>query len=1059
MPDRSIDHLLSSLQERAKELNCLYEVEQILSRFDLPMDQAFQRIVDVIPPGWQYPDICCAVIEVGDRRYETRAFTPTTWVLSADILVQDEVVGSLSVWYLEERPKEDIGPFLKEEERLITTIAERVGHSILFHRMHEMRREWENTRSALEAQEEDKWRGPIDLLLRTDRHLYLRIARKMVNHLVSTGVEGAHDLLQQIYGYSPEEREVDPNLPGRSRGLDQAILLSGAPFELAKRHLGVTTLLALTRDWVLEDKAAFLPKVLNNPRLPLSEVSSAVHRFHHLLADGAELSPATLNGIKVSLIRRFLSDHLGFISVAKRHLDTEDFLELIDSVILSQTSHGRVGGKSAGLFLARRIIENKAETDPRFAKVKVPRSWYLPSESLLAFIEHNDLDEVLRQKYREIAQIRQEYTNIIHLFKNSGFPSEIVKAVSVLIDEVGDRPLIVRSSSLLEDRLGSAFSGKYKSLFLANQGDKNQRMHALLDAVAEIYASVFGPDPIAYRRERGLVDFHEEMAILIQEVVGTRVGRYFLPAFAGVAFSSNEFRWSPRIKRDDGLLRLVPGLGTRAVDRTSDDYPILIAPRQPGLRVNTTIDEAIRYSPRRIDVIDLDDNCFVSLDLDQLLAETLADYPAFDLVFSVITGDTLRRASPLMVDLDTDRLIADFGGLVSQTPFVAEINDMVSLLETSLGTPVDLEFAFDGSDFYLLQCRPQHFGAEEAPAPIPKDVAEQDTLFTAARYVSNGFVPDISHVVYVDPAAYARLRERSEMIAVGRAVAQLNKILPKRRFILMGPGRWGSRGDIKLGVSVTYSDINNTAMLIEIARSVGNYVPDPSFGTHFFQDLVESSIRYLPLYPDDDSFLNEKLLYRAHNLLGGIAPEFEHLSDVIRVVEVSQMSEGRVLRVLMNAELDQAIALLTEPGKDRAAEPRDVTGTASRLGDGFWRWRMRMAERIAAELDAERFGVAAMYLIGSTKNANAGPNSDIDLLIHVRGDDEQQQALETWLDGWSQCLGELNYMRTGYETGGLLDVHFITDDDIAKQTSYAAKIGAISDAALELPLGSDEEPV
>ncbi len=1059
MPDRSVDHLLSSLQERAKELNCLYEVEQILSRFDIPMDEALQQIVDVIPPGWQYPDICCAVIDVEDRRFETRPFTPTTWVLSADILVQDDIVGSLSVWYLEKRPKEDIGPFLKEEDRLIKTIAERVGHSILFHRMHEMRREWENTRSALEAQEEDKWRGPIDLLLRTDRHLYLRIARKMVNHLVSTGVEGAQDLLQQIYGYSPEESEADPNLPGRSRGIDQDILLSGAPFELARQHLGVTTLLALTRDWVMEDKAAFLPKVLNNPRLPLSEVSSAVHRFHHLLADGAELSPATLNGIKVSLIRRFLSDHLGFISIAKRHLHTQDFLELIDSVILSQTSHGRVGGKSAGLFLARRIIENKAETDPRFAKIKVPRSWYLPSESLMAFIEHNDLDEVLRQKYREIAQVRQEYTNIVHLFTNSRFPPEIVKAVSVLIDEVGDRPLIVRSSSLLEDRLGSAFSGKYKSLFLANQGDKNQRMHELLDAVAEIYASVFGPDPIAYRRERGLVDFHEEMAILIQEVVGTRVGRYFLPAFAGVAFSSNEFRWSPRIKRTDGLLRLVPGLGTRAVDRTSDDYPILIAPRQPGLRVNTTIDETIRYSPRKVDVIDLEDNRFVSLDLDKLLDATSVDYPAFDLVFSVVKGDTLRRAAPLMVDLEQDQLVADFGGLVNQTPFISEIDEVVTLLEDSLATPVDLEFAFDGDDFYLLQCRPQHFAAEDAPAPIPNDVAEGDTLFTAARYVSNGFVPDISHVVYVDPAAYARLGERSEMLAVGNAVSQLNKILPKRRFILMGPGRWGSRGDIKLGVSITYSDINNTAMLIEIARSMGNYVPDPSFGTHFFQDLVESSIRYLPLYPDEDSFLNEKMLFRAHNLLAGMAPEFEKLCEVIRVVEVSQFSEGRVLRVLMNSELDQAIAMLTEPGEDRDHEPQEAHGSSPDRSRGFWRWRMRMAERIASELDAERFGVEAVYLIGSTKNANAGPNSDIDLLIHVRGDEPQQRALETWLDGWSRCLGELNYMRTGYETGGLLDLHFITDDDIERQTSYAAKIGAVSDAALELPLGRDQDRV
>jgi hypothetical protein len=1052
-PDRPVDSLLASLQERAKELNCLYEVEQILARFDMPLEDAFQRVVEVIPPGWQYPDVCCAVIEVGGRRYETRPFAATTWVQAADILVHGEVEGTLSVWYLEERPPEDIGPFLKEEERLISTIAERLGHSILFHRMHEMRGEWEHASRELEAEKEGKWRVPIDLLLRTDRHLYLRIARKMVNHLVSVGVDGAQDLLQEIYGYVPDEDVADQNLPERPRALNHQILLTGTPFELAIENLGVEKTLALTRDWILEDKASFLPKVLNNPRLPLSEVAAAVHRFHHLLADGAELSKPNIDSIRVALIRRFLSDQLDFISVAKQYLDTEDFLAVIDSVLLSESAHGRIGGKSSGLFLAQQIIRKKADHDPELDEVKVPKSWYIASEGLMTFIEHNDLGEVLQQKYREISQVRQEYPNIIHLFKNSRFPREMVKAVAVLMDEVGENPVIVRSSSLLEDRLGSAFSGKYKSLFLANQGEKNLRMHALLDAIAEVYASVFGPDPIAYRRERGLIDFHEEMAILIQEVVGRRVGRYFFPAAAGVAFSNNDFRWSSRIRKSDGLLRLVPGLGTRAVDRVSDDYPILVVPGQPSLRVNTTIEETIRYSPQKIDVINLETNRFESLSIDELLVSAGTDYPAFELVFSVLEGDALRKPVPLMVDTGKDELVADFGGLVSSTPFITRLDRMLKVLGETMGTPVDLEFAWDGADFYLLQCRPQSFSGDDAPAPIPKDIPEDDILFTASRYVSNGWVPDITHVVYVDPAAYTGLKDRSELLAVGQAVGQLNKLLPKRQFILIGPGRWGSRGDIKLGVSVTYSEINNTAMLVEVARTVGNYVPDLSFGTHFFQDLVESSIRYLPLYPDADSVLNETMLHRSHNLLGGMLPEFEHLSRVVRVMDVAAMSGGRVLRVLMNSELDEAIAHLADPDEDRLRDSPRAPERQTVRADTFWRWRMRMAERIAAEIDAGRFGVVAVYLIGSTKNASAGPSSDIDLLIHDRGDPEQRRQLENWLHGWSLCLGEMNYMHTGYDYGGLLDVHYITDEDIELKTSYAAKIGAITDPALELPLG------
>jgi predicted nucleotidyltransferase len=284
-------------------------------------------------------------------------------------------------------------------------------------------------------------------------------------------------------------------------------------------------------------------------------------------------------------------------------------------------------------------------------------------------------------------------------------------------------------------------------------------------------------------------------------------------------------------------------------------------------------------------------------------------------------------------------------------------------------------------------------------------------------------------------------------------VGKLNKLLPKRQFILIGPGRWGSRGDIKLGVSVTYSEINNTAMLIEIARKTGDYLPDLSFGTHFFQDLVESEIRYLPLYPDDDGFLNLRLLHASHNLLTAMLPEYEHLKDVVRVIDVPSSSDGRILRVLMNSELDEAIAVLAEAGEREDGARTERGSQTRRPSENYWRWRLQMSEKIAAEIDPERFSVKAVYIIGSTKNANAGPSSDIDLLIHFQGNDEQRRDLEMWLEGWSLCLGEINYLRTGYVNPDLLDVHIITDEDVEKQTSFAAKIGAVTDAALELPLG------
>jgi phosphoenolpyruvate synthase/pyruvate phosphate dikinase len=274
-------------------------------------------------------------------------------------------------------------------------------------------------------------------------------------------------------------------------------------------------------------------------------------------------------------VRRFLSDQLEFIRIAKDYVEIKDFVKLIPRIIHPTASHGKLGGKSAGLILANRILRKHSVRYPELQDIRTPKTWYITSDGLHNFLHHNNLEDVTEQKYKELEQVRSEHPHIIHVFKNSHFSPEIVQGLSMALDDFGEVPLIVRSSSLLEDRLGAAFSGKYESLFVANQGTKRERLEALMDAIAEVYSSTFGSDPIEYRSERGLLDFHEEMGILIQEVVGRRVGKYWLPSWAGVAFSNNEFRWSPRIKRQDGLIRLVPGLGTRAVDRLETISPFL----------------------------------------------------------------------------------------------------------------------------------------------------------------------------------------------------------------------------------------------------------------------------------------------------------------------------------------------------------------------------------------------------------------------------------------------------------------------------------------------------
>ena len=682
----------------------------------------------------------------------------------------------------------------------------------------------------------------------------------------------------------------------------------------------------------------------------------------------------------------------------------------------------------------------------------VARPCVLTSDWIQDFVHHNDLEDVLNRKYMEIDQVRQEYPHLVALFKRSSFPSEFAKGLSLALDNLGDVPLIVRSSSLLEDRPGSAFSGKYKSLFLGNRGTKEERLAALMDALAEVYASIFGPDPTEYRAERGLLDVHEEMGIMIQEVVGQSVGKYFLPACSGVAFSHNEFRWSARIKREDGLIRLVPGLGTRAVDRVADDYPVLIAPGQPSLRVNVTADEVLRYSPKRIDLINLETNAFETVDVAELLRYSGATYPQIRNLVSLVSHDRIEPIIGPMPDFSSQDAVFTFEGLIRKTPFVSSIRELLNLLQSKLGTPVDIEFAYDGKDFYLLQCRPQSYGADAVPVAIPQNLPSDKVIFSAAHFVSNGKVPEITHVVYVDLEGYSQLPDQTAMRDVGRAVGRLNKLLPKRQFILVGPGRWGSRGDIKLGVPVTYSDINNTAMLIEVARQRGNYLPELSFGTHFFQDLVEASIRYLPLYPDDPTTVfNELFFRRSRNVLQELLPEFAHLAETLRVTDVPLETGGLILRVLMNADLDQAVGFLSPP-QQKIGSIESEAEFIDRGTNEHWRWRFRMAQRIAADLDPQKFGVKAFYLIGSTKNATAGPASDIDILLHFQGNEEQRKELLLWLEGWSRCLAEINFLRTGYRTDGLLDVHLVTDTDIAERSSFAVKIDAVTDPARKLAM-------
>ena len=1048
--NKQLSEIVNDLDERAKELRCLYKVENILNNNELKVEELFLALINVIPSGWQYPHLCQVKIIIRDMTIKSENYEESKIIITKNISVRGKVIGEIAVSYTAHPYDYDREAFLSEESNLLKTIADRIGHYVLHHDLNLIFKKFQNV-SLPEVQENaGEWKIILDMLRKTDPILFMSILRKLLHNLVLRGSEEAEILMSQssISIKAGDERvHVDENRPLKKKIINNYDEYINAILKLTSENFEKDEILLRIQKWMQEEKSIPLVRILEARESTLAEISDAIRKYYHLAPEKFELSPSIIKGLRVSLVRRFFTEDLNYIGIAKEFVKLTDFYKLIDKMIYQPTSQGKLGGKSSGVFIASNILEKRAEDVEILRNIKIPKTWFVASDCVLSFMRYNNLEEVLEQKYKELNELRLEYPLLVQLFKNSEFPPEIEKGLAAALDDFGDTPLIVRSSSLLEDQMGASFSGKYKSLFLANQGSKEDRLDALKDAVAEVYASTFAPDPIEYRAERGLLDFHEEMGVMIQEVVGNKIGKYYFPSYAGVAFSNNEFRWSTRIKREDGLVRIVPGLGTRAVDRVGDDYPILMAPGQPDLSVNMTLEDSLKYSQKRMDVINLESNEFETISIDKMVKEYAENYPGLKQIISIVDQHRVRQPN-VMDDIASSDYVVTFDGLVKNTRFVKKMNEILKTLQDSLTTPVDIEFASDGKDFYILQCRPQSKGSDLAPDTIPTNIPDDKVIFSANKHISNGKVPEITHIVYVDPVKYGEIPDIENMKKVGRAVGKLNTLLPRKKFILMGPGRWGSRGDIKLGVNVTYSDISNSAVLLEIAKKKGNYVPDLSFGTHFFQDLVEASIRYIPLYPDDKGIkFNEEFLTSSKNIFEELIPDYKKLAEVIKVIDVPNSTKGKILKIMVNADNNEALAFISEPGADLV-----ITDHVADNKSDHWKWRLTMVENLASRIDGDKFGIKEMYVFGSTFEGTAGPGSDIDLVFHVDQNEFKKDEFSWWLTGWSDALSEMNYIRTGYKSNGLLDIHYVNDDDIKKKNSYVVyiKSGAYKSKKLKM---------
>jgi pyruvate, water dikinase len=660
-------------------------------------------------------------------------------------------------------------------------------------------------------------------------------------------------------------------------------------------------------------EAQSLEEIASLSSVSFKLLADKVRAFCRLPRGQTRLSKSESMSVRVALIRNFISQQLQFHGVAKHYLQIRDFDDLVGRIIGEDAGNGLIGGKAGGMLLGAKILQREMARDPDAPKIAIhtPESFFLRSDVIETFMQENGLQHLQDHKYKDLDEIRNDYLMLQELIKNATFPERISKRLETVLDRVGTHPLIVRSSSLLEDRFGTTFAGMYRSVFVCNQGTKEERLTELTGAIAEVYASSLHPDPISYRRRHDLLDFDEKMAVLIQKVVGIPVGPYYFPVWAGVGFSQNIYRRNPRIRPEDGMARIVFGLGTRAVDRVGNDQPRIIPLGLPALRAEVSQEDVIRAAQTRVDLVNLETNSFETHPVADVLAA--ADrIPGLAQACSLVEHGFLRPLVGDAVLVDPEDLVVTFDKFAGGTPYPALLKWCLTTLQRVYGCPVDIEFAFDGKDLHLLQCRPQAMPRSRQAGRVPSDVPSARRVFSGTRDVVGGSVKDIEYIVLIDPRDYNSIGSDDLRLEIAAVVRRLNRRLADQRFILMGPGRWGSR-DLRMGIHVTYSDIDNTRMLIEIARKQGGYTPDVSFGSHFFQDLVESDIAYLALFPDEDeSRFNEALLHDSPNALATLLPEAAIYASVVRVIHVPAVSGGAMLQVEMDEDSQQALGYLTE---------------------------------------------------------------------------------------------------------------------------------------------------
>lgn len=751
--------------------------------------------------------------------------------------------------------------------------------------------------------------APEELCREAERHAeqtaMLRMAR---SHETSEG--------------SPDGGPVPNPAMGTNGGCGESALIERVYAALVVKAFFENSSIEQIRDVInLAHKEALAREIwlrLRDEPVDLHEIERLLQQFAELPLGESQVSPSIAVGIRVQLISTFISDNLFYIGVAKNYITMRDVAALMNRFIGKYGQRSRVGGKSAGMVLANRILRpvfgEPTGLEDRIAEVE---SYYLTAQVFNRFIEHNRLQEGHSLKYMAPDERDSAQLELRRRFERGAFPPETMDALAGMLDTLGDGPLIVRSSSLLEDSMGFPFYGKYESVFLSNTGNHNERLRELVKAIKEVYVSILATSVIEYRKDKALLDYDDMMCVLIQRVVGSRHGDYFYPDAAGVAFSRNQYCWSRRIDPSAGVARIVFGLGTRAVDRSGDDYPRLIALSHPQLRPEATQTEKLTYSQRYVDVLNLTTREVESVHYVDLVNHARAAEPAYEPREALSLVDEGKFRSPILFPdrLEYGSAAVTFDDLLADGSFPALLREVLTRLEAAYGVPVDIEFAWHAGRLYVLQCRPLS-GSERGtePVEIPQPTSGQRLLFRTHRDIfGNAERDDIRYLVHVDGERYHELGEPARKLEVARTLGRINRALHGERFMLIGPGRWGTT-NLELGVRVTYGDINHATILAEVGSTRTGYTPEVSYGTHFFQDLIEAEIVPLALFPDEEGeFFDRAFVDSAADVTARVLPDAEHppedVATCITVVDLHTTGPG-ALSVYLSADDGTGVGIL-----------------------------------------------------------------------------------------------------------------------------------------------------